>query len=552
MNFSNTTTTAIDPGPWLSSNISALPTPIDPASCTLHMSPVYHVWVPNPTAPVVGTKYIYVTANASATSTSITCDQAAYTSQKDWRYAVEMGTDCSFTGTMQNVHYISIATPSVTVTYPGPTTELTIGDFFHAQWYWPTTAGWWSTTMSTGKVYTDKDWSLVDDSIYNVRMPSMPKYYPELADLFRNCTTILWETAPNSLTYANFLTSYITAPAAVIGELTVPASRPTAQLGQAAPAITLVASPKPIATSAGFPTPARPRPHTAVETGSTSGGIGSGADTSSDATPGVQAETGSTAGSSGSGAGVPSSEAHGNQAEADLSGDAVSHPGSAHSNSKSDSSSPNSPNRNQNQDATSTVTNLVLPGGQTAHPGGSAVTVSSRIISLDALGTVHIAALKTGAAQGGSQNGQFLDGAVEGEVLQSIAIPLSALVASGRLDALGVSLAISVKTEVVRAGAGEAGSADGAAASIGRIVGGIGRWIAGGLAGVAGVGGSASSSGAAHGQSVSSRTTTAGRPNGTGTSSVVPFTGRGVSTRNVELALFGTALIGSLVTVAVL
>ncbi|KAF2223701.1 hypothetical protein BDZ85DRAFT_249592 [Elsinoe ampelina] len=450
----NTITAPSDPvGSWLSSNISALPTPIDPNSCILHMSPVYYVWVPNPTAPPVGTKFVYVTANHSATSTSITCDQDAYFSQKDWRYAVDMGTDCSFTGAMPNIKYDEDKIwTSNTVTFPGPTTELSIGNMFYLKWYWPTSDGWWSTHLSTAKVYTEKDWNLTG-AIY-AKMPSLPKYYPEIADVLRNCTNLLWETAPNSLTYANFLTQTITVPAAAAGgHLTVPNVVPTSTPRLAAPVITPAPSLPRITAAPGFATTLRPNlvEPAAVPVVNAVNNLGE-----------IASERVNDAAASDSGDPL-ANHAAGDPAAA-VAGNAV--------------------DILVNSEHFSTVTDLVLPGGFTARPDSSPVTVRDRVVSLDGLGMVHIAPVSMTLPGDAELDTTSPVNSRMGQT-RSVVIPLSEIARIGSMNALGVYIPVSIERHVTQPGhSGDGGASTGQQGGVGSLelaVSNIGRWIASGL-----------------------------------------------------------------------
>ncbi|KAG8630939.1 hypothetical protein KVT40_000079 [Elsinoe batatas] len=413
----NMTTTASGPvGSFLSANISALPTPIDPKSCILHMSPVYYLWVPNPTAPPVGTKFVYVTANQSAISTSTTCDQDAYFSQKDWRYAVDMGTDCSFTGAMPNIKYDEDKIwTSNTVTFPGPTSELSIGNMLHLKWYWPTSDGWWSTHLSTAKVYTEKDWS-VTDTIY-ARMPSLPKYYPEIADVLRNF----------SLT-------------------------PTSTAAVAAPVITPAPSLPRVTAAPGFATTVRPHPAGPVPVYVSNAGDNIEESTSDGINDAAVSNPG---------------EVSSNHVEVDLAAAVAG----------------NAVDIIVNSEHFLTVTYLVLPGGITARPGSSPVTIRDRIVSLDRLGMVHIASVST-SLPGDAENDNASPVSNRKGQARSVVVPLSEIARIGSMDALGTYIPVSIEryvTQPEHSGDGGTGTGQQGSRPFGLFVSSMGKWIAAGL-----------------------------------------------------------------------
>lgn len=526
------------------------------------LNPVYATWVPTPDNGTVGTSYLYVDADVGTTSTSVTCNQSAFADQFSSRwsksryyYTETMDSNCNQVWPIVNApHWLWDSSQSYlqSASWPGPSTMLDIG---HMIVFAGGTEGLTPMqTLPTPIYYTDTELTRLtalptDDPLYYLQdknlflMPKFSNYFPNNTAL-KTCTRFLWETSPNTLTYANFLTQTITVHSTPAGTLTtMPLPQPTHVPGQGPS----VAMPTPTKLAGAPGGPIWPgSSQGSGEQGSSSGaGAGSGGDTDS-GDSGAISGSGSNSGSSGSGSsGSGSSGSNGNSRSN----------GSSGSNGNSDLNNPNSNSNNLNPGATNNINpaaagadnsppsptnppNLILAGSQTLRPGASPLTVSSLLISLDQAGMIHITSLRAGAnvagqpghtpalggggsypgslggsdgsggsgsfgshgASGGS--GRYGGVGVASDGSRTMLVPVSVIAQFGGLDAFGVSMEVAVGGETgqgvtwsVGVGGGIGGSLGGGgvgtgigAEGVGQRVAEMGRWIAAGLGGEGGLG----------------------------------------------------------------
>ncbi|PSK34212.1 THO complex subunit 2 [Elsinoe australis] len=528
----------------------------DPRTCFVVLNPVYATWVPAPDNGTVGTSYLYVDADVGTTSTSVTCNQSAFADQFSSRwsksryyYTETMDSNCNQVWPIVNApHWLWDSSQSYlqSATWPGPSTMLDIGHmiaFAGGEGLIP------MQTLPTPIYYTDKELTRLtalptDDPLYYLQdknlflMPKFSNYFPNNT-AFKTCTRFLWETSPNTLTYANFLTQTITVHSTPAGTLTtMPLPQPTHVPGQGPS----VAMPTPTKLAGAPGGPIWPgSSQGSGEQGSSSGaGAGSGGGTGSGGS-GASSGSGSNSGGSGSG----SSGSNGNSRSN----------GSSGSNGNSDLNNPNSKSNDPNPGAANNIdpaaaaagtdnspptpTNppsLILAGSQTLRPGASPLTISSLLVSLDQAGMVHITSVGSGVdaagqpgptpalggggsypgslggsggsggsgpfgshgASGGSGRNGGIGAASDG--FRTMIVPVSIIAQFGGLDAFGVSIKVAVEGETGQGGTWSGGVGGGVESGlggadtekggegIGQRVAEMGRWIAAGLGGEAGLG----------------------------------------------------------------
>lgn len=512
------------------------------------LNPVYATWVPTPDNGTVGTSYLYVDADVGTTSTSVTCNQSAFEDQFSSRwstskyyYTETMDSNCNQVWPIVNApHWLWDSSQSYlqSATWPGPSTMLDIG---HMIAFAGGTEGLIPMqTLPTPIYYTDKELTRLtalptDDPLYYLQdknlflMPKFSNYFPNNTAL-KTCTRFLWETSPNTLTYANFLTQTITVHSTPAGTLTtMPLPQPTHVPGQG-PSVAMPTATK-LAGAPGGP----------IWPGSSQG---SGEQGSS---------SGTGAGSGGSGSGSSDSGSSGSGGSSS-SGSSSTGSGDSGSNGNSGNNNPNSNSNNPNPGAASNInpaaagadnsppapTNppyLILEGSQILRPGASPLTISSLLVSLDQAGMVHITSLGSGVdaagqpgptpawgggdishhgglggsgGSGGSgSSGSY--GASDGsgrygvvgaasDGSRTMLVPVSVIAQFGGLDAFGVSMEAAVEGETgqgfawsvgvggdVESDLGGADTEKGAE-GIGQRVAEMGRWIAAGLGGEGGLG----------------------------------------------------------------
>lgn len=416
----------------------------------------------------------------------------------------------------------------------------------------------WTTFLPPNQSYTYND---ITPGSYarQYTLPHLSLMYPNITD-FRTCTRASFQTAPNSLNYAPFLTEIKTLPRTAEGSLTIPSQSRTADPGVK-------------------PTPEQPSP-TQVGLPAQPGQTGNNADSqilsrpdlqpSSPANPAQPDSDGVLGSVSSSGQGSPA-----NQGSSPNQGNGASQDSSLNPGNPTNPGIPptqGSPtglaqqtNGASNQQGTKQTTKLALalPDAHILQEGSPPATVDGRLIFLDK-GTVHVAPTST--------PGQAPNAA------QATALSLEQMSNQGGMEVAGSWLPLKDTTVIVSdagntaAGTGSAGAlantatgtssgsmaggpAGGSAGdSVGKRISDFGTWIMSGLGASTGASGSGkgggstgqsgsdiSSQGGAGGASIS------GQNGGTGrNSTVVPFTGDAthVGTGLSALAIFvGVAVV---------
>ncbi|KAG8630128.1 hypothetical protein KVT40_001747 [Elsinoe batatas] len=245
--------------------------------CEVRLDPAYAVWKVNPALSPPGTVYITVDETKNTTITSKTCTQSildadwsAGISRTAWfggQYGADFDSNCNWLG-----KYIDSSgrnSSVATAIYPGPSTVCDLGDqlgisFTLSSDATSTRGIYWGSSIQGEILYTDfftseyRTYTLRDGSTYsqvNFIMPSLANYFPDWSDVIKTCTSVWFNTSPNTLTAANFLTSVTTIRAAE-GAATPPAAPPTLVPGAPQlPPPTPEPTPRPAA-----PTPADPSP----------------------------------------------------------------------------------------------------------------------------------------------------------------------------------------------------------------------------------------------------------------------------------------------------
>ncbi|PNS21223.1 hypothetical protein CAC42_1002 [Sphaceloma murrayae] len=247
------------------------------APCEVRLDPAYAIWEINPKIPPPGTVYITVDQSRNTTVTSRTCTQSIL--DDDWnaglnrtahfggQYGADFDEDCNWQG-----KYIDSSgrnSSVATAIYPGPSTVCDLGDqlgisFTTLKDGSKTSGIYWGSKIEGKILYTDyftSEYRTYENaagssySVLNWIMPSLPNYFPEWSDVMKTCTSIWFNTSPNTLTAANFLTSITTIPTAV-GVSTEPTSVPTVLPGETpppAPTPTPTSTPPPVAAPASPP-----------------------------------------------------------------------------------------------------------------------------------------------------------------------------------------------------------------------------------------------------------------------------------------------------------
>ncbi|KAF2221490.1 hypothetical protein BDZ85DRAFT_265481 [Elsinoe ampelina] len=227
--------------------------PISP--CTLVLFPAYAVWVSNPAQPVVGTITQMVESDGSEYAIGKTCTQAIVDQIRanlsdpsvafgvGGRYGGGFDEDCNFLAYFQGTRnmYTTTDTDKYQITNAdgawekstifqlddGQThTQLNLGYAIDIQWNSGPTRIRFSSRFTTEKYYTDT-WSAALPQTGWI-LPALTNYFPELGTAIDQCQPVNYGTSPNTLTSANFMTSYVHATA---GPTSLPPSEPTDQPG---------------------------------------------------------------------------------------------------------------------------------------------------------------------------------------------------------------------------------------------------------------------------------------------------------------------------------
>lgn len=411
--------------------------------------------------------------------------------------------------------------------------RLTVDDLYYTlppgpQFY----TGAISSTATTSSYFTSSKWYYSSDTTYY--MAGLSTMYPSISWLSKLCTEVQFETAPNTLRYATFLTQTSTLPRTTSGLHLVTdgpvvsptaAPLPTPDAPQPSPSRN-DAGAAPIAVPTASPVDGASEPNPAPDS------------PANDSNPPDHAQN--------SGHGAPIPESPQNAAKPETL------PGSPSANN-----APNGPTQGQ----ITAHPALVLPNSQTLAAGSSVATVSGRLIFLDNQGVVHIApspspgqAVSHAQATAISIEQIAEKGGVEA---QGTWIPLRSVEAGqqGSGSQGGSNGAGGIGTETSSSGSGSQHGTDAGASSqnpsdasestesgsvagnIGQAINSFGTWIMSGLgASVASTGGgkdagSASGpAGAAAGSSATKGSSLGGSGSGQNggvgrNSTVVPFTG---------------------------
>ncbi|TKX18800.1 hypothetical protein C1H76_9061 [Elsinoe australis] len=475
--MSITTTSATPVNSFLSSLTSSLLSACVP-SCSLTLQPAYMTWATNSSLPPLATTVLFVNPSSNQTSTSIDCNTqvlSQYYLNKGIGAQKITGVDdnCNLVGTFPNIEQVKgvneFYTSSATATYPA--TYLDIGIRFGAAGIFKTTYANGSSacltsrnsyTTAGGKTYTGllTKTTITETSIVAVNatgistgtytrtytlMPELADYFPD-DEVIQQCASyVSFETSPNTLTAANYLTQVRTVPGAAPAQPSPnpppgpeqpappPAESPNQPAQPAPPAPPVAETPTPgnvpqppaaapPTTSAGpapAPTPQNPdnagpgqqpqpgQPQQSPGIGNLISaiiGVGQGqGQRQPQPTPVTQGSGGAVA---------PPPPANNNPGDDSPSGNPPSNPGTGNSPAANQGGSPNSPadpaqrgNPDGNSAAASTPTTLpaVIINGQTALPGGSALVIAGETVSVDSAGasvavgttTVALAAAST-------------------------------------------------------------------------------------------------------------------------------------------------------------
>ncbi|KAF4553989.1 Hypothetical protein D9617_5g068640 [Elsinoe fawcettii] len=530
------TQTVITPPPY--------PTYGPATACAVDVSPAVVTWVVATDVPALGTTFLYIDAATNQTSTSVTCTQSLYDEHKTLllnefglAYGGKLDDGCHF---VAPIWAPERRNESITyATYPGPAQQVDIGPVIKFT-YWKGSDPWvwnWETYLdSTPHIYTGAVEAVSGTGIpfiYSVmyKMPGVTSLLPDLTDL-QSCTLFHFETAPNKLTYAPFLTQRITIPKAANGVLTTVAEN----------APTLLPATIPNPAHAESPTQAaaqRPPPNLAAETLSVRPAPGP---TNKPAIV-VPAPAGQSAQE---GQSQPDQTSQPGEVSQPGTGSQPNNPGDGNV------SPPGSPAAATNTPQKPGITPppaLVLPDGQTLSINARPSTVSSRLVFLDNAGTVHIAPIPTG---------RLLQDAA---VAQATAVPLEKIIRDGGVMAQGQWISLRVansadaaKTEGSNAGqsnikgdSSSSGQSDisnavggstglggsvSAGGHIGQAISELGTWIRSGLGASFGSSQSRGSSESASAGIASGKSGSATTKGEQGTNSTVqPFTGTAASQR---------------------
>ncbi|PNS20461.1 hypothetical protein CAC42_5911 [Sphaceloma murrayae] len=549
-------------------NVTLAPSPtftLPVRSCELYLEPAWAIWTTPTSFPFIGTTYMYVDPNVNTTSTSVTCTPSLLPVIRGQQGAAlgnlinaSMSDNCDL-----YVTYWGPRDRSTTMTsakWPGPSTVLDVGPDISILYYLGSdhveTVTAYQTVLPpvphyyTGDVFTTfvtRDSGVVSKAW---EMPALSLMYPELPDL-ESCTPIFFETSPNTLTYAQFLTQISTLPRSAAATPTSvqpiqqgnPSPQPNqAQSTPAGPTPTPVSPAVPItnpgvgsasnsdgAAQAG--TPAQDTAGSSPDVGNSGGASGHSGSGNSDGTTsnsgagnsggvannvgtgsagtssnsGTGSSGGATnnvgAGSNANSGGVASNVGTGSNAN---SGGVTSNVGTGNNaNSGGEPASAGSSNlKGDSQDAAAaaqspatTVPALILPDRNTLLAGSPASTVSGHVISLNSQGIVFVQPTPTAG-----QPSPSLD--------MGKAVTLEQIAREGGINVDGTRIA-AFGTKVVQQGSGSVGSSSStvvsspggsgskssAAESVGSAVSSLGAWILSGLGGASGKG--ASSAGAA-------------------------------------------------------
>ncbi|PSK60222.1 hypothetical protein B9Z65_1120 [Elsinoe australis] len=242
--MSITTTSATPVNTFLSSLTSSLLSACVP-SCSLTLQPAYMTWATNSSLPPLATTVLFVNPSSNQTSTSIDCNTqvlSQYYLNKGIGAQKITGVDdnCNLVGTFPNIEQVKgvneFYTSSATATYPA--TYLDIGIRFGAAGIFKTTHANGSSacltsrnsyTTAGGKTYTGlltkttiTETSVVAANVTGISTGTYTRTYtlmPQLADYFpddeviQQCASyVSFETSPNTLTAANYLTQVRTVP----------------------------------------------------------------------------------------------------------------------------------------------------------------------------------------------------------------------------------------------------------------------------------------------------------------------------------------------------
>ncbi|KAF4551079.1 Hypothetical protein D9617_14g075350 [Elsinoe fawcettii] len=253
------TTSSVSPvNTFLSSYTSSLLSECKPG-CVLTLQPAYATWLTNSSIPPLATTYLVVNPSGNQTSTSVDCNTQVLTDYYLNRVGGAQkiqGVDenCRLIGNFPNIEQISginsFYTSDATFTYPA--TYLDAGIRFGAAGIFSTIypngssscltyrnsyltgagtiySGVLSTTTVTTTSYFPSSVTGVStvELTFTYRvMPELSSYYPNEA-VIRQCgTKVSFETSPNTLTGANYLTSVRTLPGAAPVEPSPPPSNP--------------------------------------------------------------------------------------------------------------------------------------------------------------------------------------------------------------------------------------------------------------------------------------------------------------------------------------
>ncbi|PNS20122.1 hypothetical protein CAC42_5572 [Sphaceloma murrayae] len=241
------TTTAITPtNTFLSSLTSSLLAECRP-SCSLTLQPAYATWSTNSSIPPLATTVLLINPTNNQTSTSIDCNTQVlsdyYLSRAGGAQRV-VGVDdnCRLIGNFPNIEQVaginSFYTTSATVTYPA--SYLDIGIRFGAAGIFSTVYANGSSKCLTfrnsyltgaGKTYSGQltttvvtETGIFSQNVTGITtatitrtytlMPQLTDYYPDDPVVQQCASYVSFETSPNTLTAANYLTSVRTLPGA--------------------------------------------------------------------------------------------------------------------------------------------------------------------------------------------------------------------------------------------------------------------------------------------------------------------------------------------------
>ncbi|KAF4553991.1 Hypothetical protein D9617_5g068660 [Elsinoe fawcettii] len=400
------------------------------ATCNVYLTPAYITWVPAPMSyPVVGTTYLYVDLDKNTTSTSVTCTPSIVDDIRSkssgnlgqWMGAT-MDDDCTLRAPYWNAN--SRTDKFTTAIWPGPQTLMDLGN--RIRFFGNDVPGYQSfKTLPSGipiyYTYSDiiQDVGItsyqipaVNGSWYTTKqltftMPGLSKIFPNVTELSKDCTTVFFETSPNTLTHANFLTQISTLPrTAAQGQVTQPVI--PAQTAVPRPQPTPIQVPPSAGPAVQAPSSAPTRAPSPVG-GSNNNQHGGSADQPvAPAAPAPRPADNQGQGQPGSPVVVPQEGNNGGNAAAVVT------------------PAPAVP--------LTTLPALVLPNSQTLQQGSGPATVSDRLIFFDNSGTIYIAPSPT--------NGAVPDAA------KVTSIPLAQLQRQGGVEALGLWLPISGTTVV--------------------------------------------------------------------------------------------------------